>query len=123
MQRRAATRLDPMNLRFELFAMVAPADAFRRNEQIGFAVVGDERKDIVVGQLIDCHRRGLARFLQLRAFHRTAPIQDDREIHRRATSVVALARFDLDLHDHFARAKPVNVFAFGCDSKSHIRRG
>ena len=114
------------SLRFarrEFFAMISAADPLRRNQQVGFAVVGDERKDIVIAQLSDRHGVSLPRFLELCAFHGTTAVQDDREIHPRTPGIVAFARFDFDLHDHFARTEPVNVIALGRDSQSQIRRG
>ena len=115
MERGAPARLDAMDPRLQIFAMIRVADALRRDQQIRFAIVGDERKNIVVAQLIDRHRGGLARFLELGAFHRAAAIEHDTEVHRRAPGFIVLARFNLDLHDHFARAKPVNKIAFRRD--------
>ena len=95
----------------------------RSDQQFGFVIVGDERKEIVVAQLVDRHRGRLPRFLEFRAGHGTAAIEDDREIHRRTPRVFVFASFDLDLHDDFARAEPVNKIAFRRDAQGHIRRG
>ncbi len=123
MQSRASAGLDAMDARLQIFAMIAAADALRRDEEVGFVIVSDERKEIVVAEFIDRHGGGLARFLDLGAFHRTAAIEHDREVHGRAARIVCAAAFHFDLHDDFARAASENAIAIRHDTQGHIGRG